>query len=97
MSFIILLLIVILIYATLSTYGSVIKVVFMSLLVTGMTVGFLLYGLHELTSVGTFSILNTKMNMTVFIHACIVWFAADIIVLYKIVTNYRFYIEVNTR
>lgn len=97
MSLIILFLIIIMLYATLSKYGSVSKVIVMSIFIFGLTLAFLLYGIRQLALHEIFQVLNTQMNLTVFIHACTVWFIADIIVLYKIVTNYRFYVEINSK
>ena len=95
MSFVILCLIIILLYATLSTYTGLLKTVSMILIVLGMTLAFLFYGLHVLSSEDMISILDTNMNMKLFIHVCIVWFCADIIVIIKIIRNYKRYLEVN--
>ena len=95
MSLIILILIIILLYASLTKYGSIYKVLLMTVIVAGMTSVFLVYGIGIFRKGDIFILLDTRMNKTVFIHACIIWFAADILVIYKIITNYRKYIEVN--
>jgi hypothetical protein len=69
---------------------------FMTVFITGMTAAFTIYGLSVFNTTDSWVILNTSMNKTTFIHACIVWFAADIIVIVKMVKNYRYYIEVNS-
>ncbi len=96
MSFIILILIIILLYATLTKYSSIYKVMFMALLVAGMTSLFLIYGITVFKSNDSFVILNTSMNKITFIHACIIWYAVDIIVFWKILKNHRKYKEVNS-
>ena len=96
MSFIILILIIILLYATLTKYGSIYKVLFMTALVISMTAAFFIYGMDVFGKSDTFVILNTEMNRTVFIHACIIWSAADLLVIFKIIKNYRKYIAVNS-
>ncbi len=96
MSFIILFLIIILLYATLSKYGSIYKVIFMTLLTVGMTSAFLIYGIVVFRSSDVFIILNTEMNRTIFTHACIIWYAADLLVVLKIIKNHRKYKEVNS-
>ena len=95
MSFIILFLIIIMLYASLSTYKSIYKVIFMTVFLSGMTSAFLMYGLKVFKTGDIFVILNTEMNMTIFIHACVIWVAADLIVFLKIIKNYRQYVEVN--
>jgi len=96
MSFIILILIIILLYATLTKYGSIYKVLFMTALVISMTAAFLIYGMNVFGKSDTLIILNTEMNRTVFIHACIIWSAADLFVILKIFKNYRKYTVVNS-
>jgi len=96
MSFIILILIIILLYISLSRYSSIYKVLFMAAVVTSMTTAFLFYGMQIFRENEIFTILNTEMNMTVFIHACLIWFAADILVIFKIVKNLKKYNEVNS-
>ena len=96
MSFIILILIIIMLYASLTKYGNLQKVLFMSILMICMTSAFLIYGFNVFKTEDAFVILNTEMNRTVFIYACIIWFAADLIVILKIIRNYRKYIEVNS-
>jgi len=95
MSFIILILIIILLYASLSKYGSIYKVLLMTAVVSGMTAAFFIYGIGIFRESDIFVILDTQMNITAFVHACIIWFTADIIVIYKIIKNYRKYIEIN--
>jgi hypothetical protein len=96
MSFVILGLIIILLYATLSKYNSLFKTMFMIGIVLGLTLAFLFYGLHVLSEGDIIDLLDTKLNMKVFIHVCVVWFCADIIVIVKIIMNYRKYLEVNS-
>jgi hypothetical protein len=96
MSFIILILIIILLYASLSKYSNLYKVIFMITLVTVMTSAFLIYGLGIFEKRDVLVILNTEMNRTTFFYACIIWFAADLLVIVKIIKNYRKYIEVNS-
>lgn len=96
MSFIILLLIIILLYATLTKYGSIYKVLFMTAVITAMTAAFTIYGLGIFDTAESWVILNTQMNRATFIHACIIWSAADLIVIFKMIKNYRYYIEVNS-
>ncbi|HNX24051.1 MAG TPA: hypothetical protein PKG60_08360 [Spirochaetota bacterium] len=96
MSFIILILIIILLYAVLTKYSSMHKVILMTVFVLSMTTAFLIYGINVFKGSDTFVLLNTEMNLTVFVYACIIWFAADILVIFKIVKNYRKYIEVNS-
>lgn len=95
MSLIILILIIILLYASLSTYNSIYKVLLMTAIVSGITAAFIVYGIGIFRKGDIFAILDTQMNKTVFIHACVIWFIADIIVIYKIVKNYRYYLEIN--
>jgi hypothetical protein len=95
MSFIILAVIIVLLYATFAKYGSVLKAFSVSLFITGLTLAFMLYGLTVFENNSVFTLLNTEMNMAVFVHACIVWFIADILVIYKIARNYRLYLSVN--
>jgi len=97
MSFIILILIIIMLYASLTRYGNIAKVMLITVLISGMTVAFLIYGIHIFGRGNSFVILNTEMNRTVFIHACLVWFAADLLVFFKILKNYRRYKEVNSK
>ncbi|PKL17357.1 MAG: hypothetical protein CVV49_11530 [Spirochaetae bacterium HGW-Spirochaetae-5] len=96
MSFIILLLIIILLYATLTKYSGINKVIFMTAIITGMTAAFAIYGLTVFKTADSWIILNTQMNRATFIHACIIWSAADLIVIFKMIKNYRYYIEVNS-
>lgn len=96
MSFIILLLIFIMLYASLTKYGSLYKLLFMTFLTAGMTTSFLLFGLKVFKTNEIFVILNTEMSMTTFIHTCIIWYAADIIVFIKMLKNHRSYLEVNS-
>ncbi len=95
MSLIILILIIILLYATLSTYQSIFKVLLMTAIVSGMTAVFIIYGISIFRNSDIFAILDTQMNKTVFIHACAAWTAADLLVIYKIIKNYRHYVAVN--
>jgi len=83
-------------YASFAKYGSIYKVLFMTTLLTGMTSAFLVYGITVLGKSEVFVILNTEMNLTTFIHACVIWFIADMLVIYKISKNYRRYINVNS-
>lgn len=96
MSFIILVLIIILLYALLTKYSSMHKVLFMILLVSGMTFSFLVFGLSMFSRNSIISILDTEMDMMVFIHVCIVWFAADALVIYRILKQYHKYLDVNS-
>jgi len=96
MSFIILTLIIILLYAVLSKYSSIYKVIFMTAIVCGMTSAFLFYGIRTFGKGTVFVILNTEMNMTTFVYACVIWSAADILVIIKMVKNFRNYVEVNS-
>ncbi len=96
MSFIILILIIILLYATLTKYPGIYKVIVMTALVTGMTAAFAIYGLTVFNTADSWVILNTQINKVTFIHACIVWSVADIIVIFKMIKNYRYYVEVNS-
>lgn len=96
MSFIILLLIIILLYATLTKYSGINKVIFMTAVITGMTAAFATYGFSVFETADSWVILNTQMNRATFIHAVIIWSAADIIVIFKMIKNYRYYIEVNS-
>lgn len=95
MSFIILLLIIFLIYACLAKYGSIMKVAVMFALIFGMTAAFLLYGIQMFRTTDVFSIAATEINLLSFIHVCVVWTGADLICAYKIIKNYRYYLEVN--
>ena len=95
MSFVILLLIIFLIYACLTKYGSIAKVIIMSALIFGMTAAFLINGINSLKVSDSFSIVGTEINLIFFVHVCIVWFGADIICAFKIIKNYRYYLEVN--
>lgn len=96
MSFVILLLIFFLIYASLSKYDSLLRVIYMSTIVFALTGAFIFYGIIKFKAAEVFSILDTTINMTVFIHVCVAWLVADLIVLSKIIKNYRTYIEVNS-
>jgi hypothetical protein len=96
MSFAILILIFFLLYSVLTKYGSIVKVVAMQAAVFGMTSLFMIYGIRMLADGNTFIILNTEIDRVSFIHVCIVWFIADMIVTYKIIRNYRHYKEVNS-
>ena len=96
MSFAILILIFFLIYSVLTKYGSIVKVVAMQVIVFGMTSAFLMYGIRVLNDGNTFVVLNTEIDKTSFIHVCVVWFLADLIVTFKIIRNYRYYQEVNS-
>jgi len=96
MSFIILLLIIILLYATLTKYSSRYKILLMTTVITAMTAAFMVYGLGVFDSTESWVILNTEINKITFIYACIVWFAADIVVIFKMIKNYRYYIKVNS-
>ncbi len=96
MSFIILLLIIVMLYASLTKYGSIYKILFMITVITSMTTAFFIYGIMVFDKSDLFEILNTGMNMTTFIYVCIIWFAADIIVIFKIIKNYRKYLDVNS-
>lgn len=95
MSLIILFLIIILLYASLSTYGNIFKVLLMTIAIFGMTSTFLVYGLDVFSRGDIFAILDTRMNKTLFVHACAIWFAADMLVLYRIIKSYMKYLEVN--
>ncbi|MCL2154555.1 MAG: hypothetical protein FWH53_02700 [Leptospirales bacterium] len=96
MSLVILCLIIILIYASLTKYGNLFKTISMIVIVLGMTLAFLFYGLNVLNRGDLIAILDTNMNMKLFIHVCVVWFCADIIVIIKIIRNYKKYLEVNS-
>ncbi len=96
MSFIILLLIVFLIYACLAKYGSVAKVAVMLTLIFGMSIAFLAYGIFMFGRTEVFPVAGTEINLVSFIHVCIVWFGADIICAFRIIKNYRYYLEVNS-
>ena len=96
MSLIILGLIIILIYAALTKYSNLFKTISMIVIVLSMTLAFLFYGLSVLNKGDLIAILDTNMNMRLFIHVCVVWFGADIIVIIKIIRNYRRYLEVNS-
>lgn len=95
MSFIILLLIIFLIYACLTKYGSVVKVAFMLTLIFGMSAAFLAYGIVMFGRTDVFPIAGTEINLISFIHVSVVWFGADIICAFRIIKNYRYYLEVN--
>ena len=95
MSFVILALIIFLLYACLTTYGSLLKVIAISAVIYAMTAGFLFYGIRELGRGDVFSVVGTEINLTYFIHVCVVWFAADVVCTVKIIKNYRYYLEVN--
>jgi hypothetical protein len=95
MSFVILGLIIFLIYATLTKYSNLFKVIFMSVIVLGITFAFLFYGLYFFGESDIIVIVRTKLNMKYFIHVCAIWFCADILVIIKIIMNYRKYLEVN--
>jgi len=94
MSLVILCLIIILIYAALTKYSNLFKTISMIVIVLGMTLSFLFYGLNVLNRGELIAILDTNMNMKLFIHVCVVWFCADIIVIIKIIRNYKKYLEV---
>jgi len=96
MSFAILILIFFLIYSLLTKYGNIVKVTAMLGLIFGMTSTFLLYGIRMLDNGNTFIILNTEIDRTSFIHVCVVWFITDLVVTFKIIRNYRYYLEVNS-
>ncbi len=96
MSFIILLLIIFLIYACLAKYGSIFKVVLMITAIFGMTAAFLFYGINMLSLSDIFTIAGTEINLVSFIHVCVVWTGADVICAFKIMKNYRYYLEVNS-
>ena len=96
MSFVILALIIFLLYACLTKYGSLYKVLLISAVIYGMTAGFIFYGVGSLGKSETFSVVGTEINFIYFFHVCAVWFAADIICTYKIIKNYRYYLEVNS-
>ena len=96
MSFIILILIIVLLYASLSGYGSIFKVLFMAALITGITSAFIFFGIQVFRKSNIFVILNTQMDLRTFIHACAIWIAADLLVFFKIIKNYRVYIAVNS-
>ena len=95
MSFVILGLIIFLLYATLSKYGSLFKTLIMIFIVLGMTLAFLFYGLYFFGESDIIVIVKTELNMKYFIHVCGAWFFADIIVIIKIIMNYRRYLEIN--
>lgn len=96
MSFIILILIILLLYASLSKYSNIFKVLLMGLLISGMTSAFIVYGIHIFRITNVFYILNTDLDLPTFINACAIWIAADIIVFFKIIKNYRIYVAVNS-
>lgn len=96
MSFAILILIFFLLYSVLTKYGSIVKVIAMQFIVFSMTSAFLVYGLGLLRKGDTFIILNTEIDKASFIHVCIVWFIADLVVTFKIIRNYRYYQAVNS-
>lgn len=95
MSFIILILIIFLIYACLAKYGTMFKSAMMISIIFGMTAVFLIYGIYMFKITDVFSIAGTEINLVSFIHVCAVWTGADIICAFKIMKNYRYYIEVN--
>ncbi|HOP28706.1 MAG TPA: hypothetical protein P5120_10510 [Spirochaetota bacterium] len=95
MSFIILLLIIFLIYACLAKYGTVLKVSVMISIIFAMTAAFFAYGIYMFRSTDVFSIAGTDINLVSFIHVCVVWTGADIICAFRIMKNYRYYLEVN--
>jgi len=95
MSFIILILIIFLIYACLAKYGTMFKAAMMISVIFGMTAVFLIYGIYMFKITDVFSIAGTEINLVSFIHVCAVWTGADIICAFKIMKNYRYYIEVN--
>jgi glycerol-3-phosphate acyltransferase PlsY len=97
MSFVILGLIIFLLYATLSRYGSLFKTIFMIIIVLSMTLAFLFYGLHFFSGSDIIVIVKTELNMKYFVHVCGIWFCADILVIIKIIMNYRRYLEVNSQ
>ena len=96
MSFVILALIIFLIYACLTKYGNMGKVALISAVICGMTAGFIYYGLKSLASSDVFTVVGTEINSVFFIHVCAVWIAADLICIYKIIKNYRYYLEINS-
>ncbi len=96
MSFIILILIIFLIYACLTKYPSMAKVIFINAVIFGMTAAFLVYGIVMFRASEVFSIVGTEINMVSFIHVCIVWFGADVICAFRIMKNRRYYLEVNS-
>jgi glycerol-3-phosphate acyltransferase PlsY len=96
MSFVILGLIIFLLYATLSKYSSLFKTIFMIVIVLGITFAFPFYGLHFFSGSDVIVIVKTELNMNYFIHVCAIWFCADILVIIKIIKNYRKYLEVNS-
>ncbi|MCL1865507.1 MAG: hypothetical protein FWF73_06830 [Spirochaetes bacterium] len=96
MSFVILGLIIFLLYATLSKYGSLFKTLSMIVIVLGMTFAFLFYGLHFFSESDIIVIVKTELNMKYFMHVCGIWFCADILVIVKIIGNYKRYLEVNS-
>ncbi len=95
MSFIILLLIIFLIYACLAKYGTKLKATAMISVIFGMTAAFLIYGVFMFRVTDVFSIAGTDINLVSFIHVCVVWTGADIICAFKIMKNFRYYLEVN--
>lgn len=95
MSFIILLLIIFLIYACLAKYGTMFKAVMMISVIFAMTAAFLIYGIYMFRLTDVFSIAGTDINLVSFIHVCAVWTGADIICAFRIMKNYRYYLEVN--
>ena len=97
MSFVILGLIIFLLYATLSRYSSLFKTISMIIIVPSMTLAFLFYGLHFFSESDIIVIVKTELNMKYFAHVCGIWFCADILVIIKIIMNYRRYLEVNSQ
>ena len=95
MSFVILGLIIFLLYATLSKYSSLFKTLIMIFIVLGMTIAFFFYGLYFFDENDIIVIVKTELNMKYFIHVCAAWLFADIIVIIRIIKNYRRYLEVN--
>jgi hypothetical protein len=96
MSFVILILIFFLLYTVLTTYGSIVKVVVMLCIIFGMTSAFLIYGLNSLKPGDTFIVINTEIDKVSFFHVCIAWFLADLVVTFRIIRNYRYYLEINS-
>ena len=96
MSFAILILIFFLLYATLSKYDSLLRVIYMTMVVFALTFAFIAYGIFKLQYSESFSLLDTNINLIAFLHISAVWLLADLIVLSKIIKNYRTYVEVNS-
>jgi len=96
MSFAILILIFFLLYATLSKYDSLLRVVYMTMVVFALTFAFIAYGIFKLQYSESFSLLDTNINLIAFLHISAAWLLADLIVLSKIIKNYRTYVEVNS-